>query len=166
MRETWVQSLGWKDPLEKGKATHSSILVRRIPWTIQSVGSQRVEHDRATFTTRPLSEKGHTSEVWERKRRRQKAYVFCLFPDTLHSMDPYRGTLERCTVRRCSVPGWPVPSLSVPTPLTAASSVQVRGTRALRPQAGQMRLFSALSWVGGMCGEGISFEGGWKGCLS
>ena len=31
MQETWVQSLGWKDPLEKGKATHSSILARRIP---------------------------------------------------------------------------------------------------------------------------------------
>ena len=34
MRETWVRSLGWKDPLEKGKATHSSILVWRIPWTV------------------------------------------------------------------------------------------------------------------------------------
>ena len=33
MRETWVQSLGWEDPLEKGKRTHSSILVWRIPWT-------------------------------------------------------------------------------------------------------------------------------------
>ena len=33
MRETWVQSLGWEDPLEKGKATHSSILAWRIPWT-------------------------------------------------------------------------------------------------------------------------------------
>ena len=32
MRETWVQSLGWEDPLEKGKATHSSILAWRIPW--------------------------------------------------------------------------------------------------------------------------------------
>ena len=31
MWETWVQSLGWKDPLEKGKATHSSVLARRIP---------------------------------------------------------------------------------------------------------------------------------------
>ena len=31
MRETWVQSLGWEDPLEKGKATHSSILTWRIP---------------------------------------------------------------------------------------------------------------------------------------
>ena len=34
--ETWVQSLGWEDPLEKGKGTHSSILAWRIPWTIQS----------------------------------------------------------------------------------------------------------------------------------
>ena len=34
MWETWVQSLGWEDPLEKGKATHSSILAWRIPWTI------------------------------------------------------------------------------------------------------------------------------------
>ena len=34
MRETWVQSLGWEDPLEKGKAPHSSILAWRIPWTI------------------------------------------------------------------------------------------------------------------------------------
>ena len=43
--ETWVQSLGWEDSLEKGKATHSSILAWRIPWTIQSMGSQRVGHD-------------------------------------------------------------------------------------------------------------------------
>ena len=34
MWETWVQSLGWEDPLEKKKATHSSILAWRIPWTI------------------------------------------------------------------------------------------------------------------------------------
>ena len=34
VQETWVQSLGWDDPLEKGKATHSSILAWRIPWTI------------------------------------------------------------------------------------------------------------------------------------
>ena len=32
--ETWVRSLGWEDPLEKGKATHSSILACRIPWTV------------------------------------------------------------------------------------------------------------------------------------
>ena len=34
IRETWVRSLGWEDPLEKGKATHSSILAWRIPWTV------------------------------------------------------------------------------------------------------------------------------------
>ena len=34
MRETWVQSLGWEDPLEKGKVTHSSILAWKIPWTV------------------------------------------------------------------------------------------------------------------------------------
>ena len=41
MRDTWLQSLGWEDPLEKGKATHSSILAWRIPWTVESMGSQR-----------------------------------------------------------------------------------------------------------------------------
>ena len=34
MQETWVRSLHWEDPLEKGKATHSSILAWRIPWTV------------------------------------------------------------------------------------------------------------------------------------
>ena len=45
MQETWVRSLGGEDPLEKGMITHSSILVWRIPWTIQSMGLQRVEHN-------------------------------------------------------------------------------------------------------------------------
>ena len=40
MRETWVGSLSWKDPLEKGKATHSSILAWKIPWTVRSMGLQ------------------------------------------------------------------------------------------------------------------------------
>ena len=50
MKETQVRSLGQEDPLEKGMATHSSILVWRIPWTeepgrLQSLGSQRDRHD-------------------------------------------------------------------------------------------------------------------------
>ena len=49
MWETWVQSLGWEDPLEKGKATHSSILAWRNPWTVWSMGSQRVRHSWVTF---------------------------------------------------------------------------------------------------------------------
>ena len=40
-----VQSLGQEDTLEMGKATHSNILAWRVPWTIQSMGSQRVGHD-------------------------------------------------------------------------------------------------------------------------
>ena len=48
--EMWVQSLGGKDPLEEGRATHSSILTWRIPWTeepgeLQSIELQRVGHD-------------------------------------------------------------------------------------------------------------------------
>ena len=38
MQETWVRSLGWEDPLEKGKATHSSILAWRIPWGCKELG--------------------------------------------------------------------------------------------------------------------------------
>ena len=50
MQETWVQSLGQEDPLEKGMATHFSILAWRMPWTEkpggpQSTGSQNVKHD-------------------------------------------------------------------------------------------------------------------------
>ena len=59
MQETWVQALGREDPLEKEMATHSSILAWRIPWTVepgglQSTGSQRVRHNRATSLTHPL----------------------------------------------------------------------------------------------------------------
>ena len=50
MQETWVQSLGWEDPLEKGKATHSSILAWRIPQTLKSMGSQKVGRSWANFT--------------------------------------------------------------------------------------------------------------------
>ena len=54
MQETWVQSLGGEDPLEKEMATHSSVLAWRTPWTMdcgswigrsQCLGSQRVGHD-------------------------------------------------------------------------------------------------------------------------
>ena len=50
MRETWVRSQGWKDPLEKEMATHSSTLAWKIPWmedpgTLQSMGLQGLGHD-------------------------------------------------------------------------------------------------------------------------
>ena len=50
LQETWVQSLGWEDPLEEEMATQSIILAQRIPWTeepgrLSSIGSHRVRHD-------------------------------------------------------------------------------------------------------------------------
>ena len=62
MRETWVRSLGQEDTLEKGMATHSSVLAWRIPWTeepggLQSMGSQ--ELDTAKPLTLSLSEAKH-----------------------------------------------------------------------------------------------------------
>ena len=59
MWETWVQSLGWEDPLEKEMAILSSTMAWKIPWTeqhgrLQSMGSQRVRHDFIfTFTGFP-----------------------------------------------------------------------------------------------------------------
>ena len=49
--------MGWEDTLEKGKDTHSSILAWRNPWTVWSMGSQRVRHNWATFT--------FTLSLWE-----------------------------------------------------------------------------------------------------
>ena len=45
MQETCIQSLGWGDPLEKGMATHSSILAWRIPLAVKSMGLQKVRHN-------------------------------------------------------------------------------------------------------------------------
>ena len=82
MQKTRVWSLGWEDPLENGKATHSSILAWRIPKTVESMGSQRDGHDWATFihiigSQRRRERKGprkylkrlylKTSLTWERK---------------------------------------------------------------------------------------------------
>ena len=64
MQEAWVRSLGWKDFLEKGRATHSSILARENPWTeepggLQSIGSHRVWHDWVTNTSFKWLNKAH-----------------------------------------------------------------------------------------------------------
>ena len=62
--ETWVQSLGWEDPLEQEMATHSSILAWRILWTeepggLQFVESQRVGHDLVTEQQQQLPTNVH-----------------------------------------------------------------------------------------------------------
>ena len=95
-QETWVQSLGWDDPLEKGMATHSSILSRKIPWTeepggVQSMGSQRVGHDWVTFTftfflnfqvDTVLGGGGwwwHCSPCYSDVPRSSREFIFCSF---------------------------------------------------------------------------------------
>ena len=95
MRETWVRSLGWEDPLEKEKVTHFSILTWRIPWTEKSMGSQRVGHDWVTFTfPRPVWKlKIHDKESMalgqnlEMSSRRSAAILYLLITvlSSLHS---------------------------------------------------------------------------------
>ena len=67
MKETWVQFLGWEDPLEREMAVHSSFLAWEIPWReetggLQSMGLQRVGHDLVTKTTNKSGENG----IWKR----------------------------------------------------------------------------------------------------
>ena len=50
MQETWIQSLGWEDILEKGMATHSSIVAWRIPWTEEPGGLQSMGHKESDTT--------------------------------------------------------------------------------------------------------------------
>ena len=59
IQETWVQSLGQEDPLEKGMATHPSIFAWEITWTeepggLKSMGSRRVKHDLVTKQQQPI----------------------------------------------------------------------------------------------------------------
>ena len=68
VQETWVQSLGREDPLEKGTATYSSILAWKIPWTeqpgeLQSMGSQRMRHDWANKQHNRAWFRWHTLEI-------------------------------------------------------------------------------------------------------
>ena len=61
MRDTWVRSLGWEDPLEKEMATHSSTIAWKIPQMeepgrLQAMGSQRVGHDTATSMSMSMSD--------------------------------------------------------------------------------------------------------------
>ena len=86
MEETWIRSLGWEDPLGKGKATHPSSLAWRSPRIVWSIiGSQRVGHDWATFThSLPIivpslyriSATQPRSSVFKKKSR-QRILAFC-----------------------------------------------------------------------------------------
>ena len=77
------QSLGWEEPLEKGMATHSSILVWRIPWTetggLQSMGLQRVGHDWAAKHT------AQHSVLWPRARKSVRVSFHTFWPPRIYS---------------------------------------------------------------------------------
>ena len=99
-QDTRVWSLGWEDPLEKGMATHSSILAWRIPWTekpggLQSMGLQRVGHDLATEQECTHSKLDHfiplvTLMLWEDG----KASDLCLRRQTLRELVRTRRALN------------------------------------------------------------------------
>ena len=67
-RKTWVLSLGWEDPLEKAKATHSGILAWRIPWTLQSMGwkeSDMTEQLSLTHSLQQIKMKTQHIKIYE-----------------------------------------------------------------------------------------------------
>ena len=81
LQETWVQSLGWEDPLEKGKATHSSILAWRIPWTtVHGVTKSwtRLSHFHCQQCRRPWFKSWVGKICW--RRHRPSTPVFLGFP--------------------------------------------------------------------------------------
>ena len=88
MRETSVWSMGWKDPLEKGMTTHPSILAWRIPWTIPSMGSQRVGHDWVTFTFtyQHRQELSNLLKVWIESKWAKEGVTLTFFSWTVKSI--------------------------------------------------------------------------------
>ena len=104
MQETQVWSLGWADPLEKGMASHSSVLAWRISWTkepgrLQSMGLQRIGHDWAT----------NTSTLWWASARIRRGIFFfwCLilylFMTTWHIPC---STLDGCLALNSKLHTW------------------------------------------------------------
>ena len=96
MQDTRVQSLGWKDPLEKGMATHSSILAWRIPWTeepgkLQAIGSQRVGYDWGTNAL-PLCHYNYSFKTFEKNQVLNVTETFCQCSQCFVCMLPYFGT--------------------------------------------------------------------------
>ena len=102
MRETWIWSLGWEDPLEKGKATHSSILAWRIPWTVKSRWSKRVRHDRVTFTFIPTTKEQTLpiTGLWQPQSRGGHAQLPVQALVTTRGTPLYQGDKSQHTLRK------------------------------------------------------------------
>ena len=126
VRETRVQSLGWEDRLEKEMATHSSILAWKIPWTkepgrLESVGSQRVRHDWATFfhfhvsydhLYIPSLSFSNTYKLW----MQYTSFIFnvCFIPHLEKAMAPHSSVLA-----------WRIPAVWEPGGLLSMGSHRV-----------------------------------------
>ena len=101
IRETWVWSLDWEDPLEEGMATHSITLSWRIPWTeepggLQSMGSQRVGHDWVT--------KHSTAHKWKSCTQTSKqTWILTLFkvPIVLRKPGSCYNSVNETRIRTC-----------------------------------------------------------------
>ena len=87
-QETWVRSLGWEDPLEKGKTTHSSILAWRVPWTVCGVASPPCQ--------------GHAiAEVWSFSAT--NGSTTCGSPLTVISMGKHSWPMWGNTAQLCKI---------------------------------------------------------------
>ena len=111
MQETLVRFLGWEDALEKGKATHSSILAWRIPWTVESMGSQGVRHDRETSLSLSLLLPPQPGTGF-RVRIQCTARCSLLMIFSFFTQCKFRSVAQSCpTICECmnsSMPGLPV----------------------------------------------------------
>ena len=79
MRKTWVQSLGWEDPLEKGTATHSTILAWRIPWTEEPGRLYSPRGHKESDTTEQLSLSLDRIQKWKGEGQLKKNVKFPTF---------------------------------------------------------------------------------------
>ena len=153
-QETQVWSLGWEDPLEKGMATHSSILAWRIPWTeepgrLQSMGSQRVEwvtkHSKNKMFVLAHSSCYNKNTIdWVANKQQEFVGRFGVWlgplpgsQTTVFSLNPYieeaRRELSRISFRKTLIPfmkapsSWPnhFPKTPSPNTITSGSGFQV-----------------------------------------
>ena len=110
MQETWVWSLGWEDPLEKGMATHSCIRAWRIPWTEESGGLQSMELQRVRYDWATQQE-----QQWHQLWGQISNFPDCLINTLGFSSFPRKGSFIgfiRGAHLEPPILGW----LSVPSP--------------------------------------------------
>ena len=141
MRESWVQSLGLEDPLEKGMATHSSILAWRPPWTkkpgrLLSTGSQRVRHNWVIFISLTYIHSFLDSfaihaitEYWEFPvlHRGSLSVIYFINSNVYMSIPIYHpfSTLEKEMATHSSVLAWRIPGMAEPSGLLSMGSHRV-----------------------------------------